>query len=65
MKTFNSGNTCYVPFSTEPSVFSFAYKKLKICKTIVLPVVLYGCETLSLTLREEHRLSAFHISVLR
>jgi hypothetical protein len=30
--------------------------KIKIQKTIILPVVLYGCETWSLTLREEHRL---------
>jgi hypothetical protein len=30
--------------------------KIKIHKTIILPVVLYGCETWSLTLREEHRL---------
>jgi hypothetical protein len=30
--------------------------KIKIYKTIILPVVLYGCETWSLTLREEHRL---------
>jgi hypothetical protein len=29
--------------------------KIRIYKTIILPVVLYGCETLSLTLREEHR----------
>jgi hypothetical protein len=28
-------------------------------KTIILPVVLYGCETWSLTLREEHRLRVF------
>jgi hypothetical protein len=28
--------------------------KIKIYKTIIFPVVLYGCETLSLTLREEH-----------
>jgi hypothetical protein len=28
-------------------------------KTIILPVVLYGCETWSLTLREEHRLRMF------
>jgi hypothetical protein len=27
--------------------------KIRICKTIILPVVLYGCETWSLTLREE------------
>jgi hypothetical protein len=34
-------------------------------KTIILPVVLYGCETWSLTLREEHRLRVFEIRVLR
>jgi hypothetical protein len=28
--------------------------KIRIYKTIILPVVLYGCETWSLTLREEH-----------
>jgi hypothetical protein len=33
-------------------------------KTIILPVVLYGCETLSLTLREEHRLRVFENRVL-
>jgi hypothetical protein len=30
--------------------------KIRICKTIILPVFVYGCETWSLTLREEHRL---------
>jgi hypothetical protein len=39
--------------------------KVKIYKTIILPVVLYGCETSSLTLREEHRLRVFENSVLR
>jgi PAS domain-containing protein len=34
-------------------------------KTIILPVVLYGCETWSLTLREEHRLRMFENRVLR
>jgi hypothetical protein len=29
---------------------------MRICKTIILPAVLYGCETWSLTLREKHRL---------
>jgi hypothetical protein len=38
---------------------------MRIHKTIILPVVLYGCETLSLTLREEHRLSVFENKVLR
>jgi hypothetical protein len=32
---------------------------------IILPVVLYGCETWSLTLREEHRLRVFVNRVLR
>jgi hypothetical protein len=35
-----------------------------IYKTIILPVVLYGCETRSLTLREEHRLRVFENWVL-
>jgi hypothetical protein len=39
--------------------------KIKIYKTIILPVVLYGCETLSLTLREENRLRVFENGVLR
>jgi hypothetical protein len=39
--------------------------KIKIYKTIILPVVLYGCETWSLTLREEHRLRMFENRVLR
>jgi hypothetical protein len=39
--------------------------KIKIYKTIILPVVLYGYETWSLTLREEHRLRVFENRVLR
>jgi hypothetical protein len=39
--------------------------KIRIYKTIILPVVLYGCETWSLTLREEHRLGVFENRVLR
>jgi hypothetical protein len=39
--------------------------KIRICKTIILPVVLYGCETWSLTLREEHRLGVSENMVLR
>jgi hypothetical protein len=39
--------------------------KVKIYKTIILPVVLYGCETWSLILREEHRLKVFENRVLR
>jgi hypothetical protein len=39
--------------------------KVKIYKTIILPVVLYGCGTWSLTLREENRLRVFENRVLR
>jgi hypothetical protein len=39
--------------------------KIKIYKTIILPVVLYGCENLSVTLREEHRLRVFENRVVR
>jgi hypothetical protein len=39
--------------------------KIKIYKTVILPAVLYGCETWSLTLGEEDRLRVFENSVLR
>ena len=39
--------------------------KIKIYRTIILPVVLYGCETWSLTSREEHRLRVSENRVLR
>jgi hypothetical protein len=38
---------------------------MRIYKTIILPVVLYGCETWSLILREEHRLKVFENRLLR
>jgi hypothetical protein len=38
---------------------------VKIYKTIILPAVLYGCETRFLTLRGEHRLGAFQYRVVR
>ena len=60
------GNACY--YSLEKILSSrLLCKKLKVntYKTIILPVVLYGCETWSLTLREEHRLRVFEIKVLR
>jgi hypothetical protein len=54
----------------QPKIFCFpdSYKKnlkIKIYKTVILPVVLYGCETWSLTLREEQRLRIFENLVLR
>ena len=39
--------------------------KIKIYRTIILSVVLYGCETWSLTLREERKLTVFKNRVLR
>jgi len=38
---------------------------IKIYRTIILPFVLYGCETWSLILREEHRLRVFENRMLR
>jgi hypothetical protein len=39
--------------------------KIRIYKIIILPVVLYGCETWSLTLRKGHKLRVFENRVLR
>ena len=39
--------------------------KIKIYRTIILPVVVYGCETRSLTLKEVHRLRVFENIMLR
>ena len=40
-------------------------KKIEIYRTIIFPVVVYGCETWSLTMREECRLRVFEKRVLR
>jgi hypothetical protein len=55
---------CLLPFSPKPSLFLSAFKdfKTRIYTTIIVPVVLCGCETWSLTLREEYRLRALRIS---
>jgi hypothetical protein len=47
------------------SSYLFLTVKVKIYKTIILPLVLYGCETWSLALREERRLRVFENRVLR
>ena len=54
-------------FGTEYSVFQIAVQKLKIkiYRTIIRPVVLYECETWSLTFREERRLRIFENRVLK
>jgi hypothetical protein len=62
----NLGNACYHSVQSLLSSRLLSRKlKVKIYKTIILPVVSYGCETWSLTLREEHRLRVFENRVLR
>jgi hypothetical protein len=62
----NLGNTCYHSVQSILSSRLLSRNvKVKIYKTLLLPVVLYGCETWSLTLREEHRLRMFENRVLR
>jgi hypothetical protein len=65
-KRLNSGNACY--HSVQKLLSSRLLSKnvkIKIYKTIILLVVLHWCETLSLTLREEHNLRVFDNRVLR
>ena len=61
-----SGNVCY--YSVQNLLTSsllFKNLKIKIYRNIILPTVLYGCETWSLALREERRLRKFENRVLR
>jgi hypothetical protein len=62
-------NSCYACYHSVQNLLSprllSKNVKIRICKSIILPVVLYGCETWSLTIREEHRLRVFEIRVLR
>jgi len=59
-----SGNACY---HSVKNILSSRLlpKNLKIYRIIILPVVLYGCETWSLTLQEERKLRVFENRVLR
>ena len=58
---------CLLLFGAESFVFQVVIQKfkIKIYRTIILPFVLYGCETWSLTLREERKLRVFENRVLR
>jgi len=59
-------NACY--YSVQKLLSSRLLSKnlkIKIYRTIILHIVLYGCETWSLTLREERRLRVFDNKVLR
>jgi len=61
-----SGNACYhlVQNLLSSGLLSKSLE-IKIHRTLILPVVLYGCETWSLTLRREWRLKVFEKRVLR
>jgi hypothetical protein len=60
------GNDCYHSVQNLLSYRLLSKNvKIRIYKNIILPVVLYGCETWSLTLREEHKLRLFENRVLR
>ena len=63
---FRSGNACYHSVQNPLSSRLLSKNlKIKIYRTIILPVVLYGCESWSLTLREERKLRVFENMVLR
>ena len=63
---FKSGNAYYYSVQNLLSSSLLSKKlKIKIYRTIIWPVVLYGCETWSLILREERRLRVFENKVLR
>jgi len=62
----NSGNACnHSVYNLMSSSLLSKNLKIKIYKSIILSVVLYGCESLSLTLREGHRLRVSENWVLR
>jgi len=61
-----SGNACYhLVQNLLCSRLLSKNLKIKIYRTLILPVVLYGCEAWSLTLREERKLRVFENMVLR
>jgi hypothetical protein len=63
---FKSGNACYLLVQNLLcSTLLSRNVKIKIYRTIILPVVLYGCKTWFLTLRGEFRLRVFMNEVLR
>jgi hypothetical protein len=61
----NMGNACYHAVQNLlSSHLLYRNVKIKIYKTVILPVVLYGCKAWSLMLRKEHRLRVFENRVL-
>jgi len=60
------GNACYHSVQNLLSSRLLAKNlKIKIYRTVILPVILYGCETWSLALREERKLRVFENMMLR
>jgi len=61
-----SQNACY---SSVQNLLSYSllskYIKIKIYRTIIMPVVLHACGTSSLTMGKEHRLKVFKDGLLR
>jgi hypothetical protein len=65
-RRFNCGNACYHLVQNLLSSRLLSRNiKVRICNTPIFPVVLYGCETWSLAVREEYKLRAFENRVLR
>jgi hypothetical protein len=64
-RRLNSGNACYHSVHKFLSCLLSKNIQIRIYKTIILPMVLYGCETWSLTLREEHKLRVFENRALK
>jgi hypothetical protein len=65
-RRLDPGNACY--HSVQNLLSSRLLSKtlkIRIHKTIILPVVLYGCETWSITLRDKHRVTVFENRALR
>jgi len=61
-----SGNACYHSVQNLLSSRLLSKNvKIEIYRTIILPIVLYGCETWSLIRREERKLRVFENMVLR
>jgi hypothetical protein len=64
-RRLKSGNVCYDSVQNLLSSCLLPKNvKIRIYKTVIWPVVLYGCEAWCLTLKEEHRLRVFEKSVL-
>jgi len=56
---------CLLLLGARPFVYHFAVQNIKIYKIIIFPVVVYGCDTWSLTLGVERRLRVFEKRVLK